>query len=234
MIILGVTDTRFHIGPHYCQQEEEERQYIQPLSQISCCASVSPTSACVCFRTRQSHTDTRLFGRLVHVLDHIVVVRFDILSTIMADEELDSFARLNVASEQVNLYFLPRPVPLQSTQVFFLENLPIQISSEVSQSPNLENLPIKRCFRWPAMLSLDDLWWPTRTWGSATLSWRWLVLLRRLSELHFVVFDVLVRRWSELYFVQERPLSWAPMLDSPPICLNCAKFLQKKSYRFQE
>ena len=45
----------------------------------------------------------------------------------------------------------------------FLKNLPIQISSEVSQSPNLENLPIKRCFRWPAMLSLDDLLWPTRT-----------------------------------------------------------------------
>ena len=61
------------------------------------------TSACVCFRPRQSHIDTRLFGRLVHVLDHIVVVRFDILSIIMADEELDSFARLNVASEQVNL-----------------------------------------------------------------------------------------------------------------------------------
>ena len=78
-----------------------------------------PSSACVCFSTRQSHIDTRLFGRLVHVLDHIVVVRFYILSIIMADEELDSFARLNVASEQVNLYFLPRPVPLQSIQVFF-------------------------------------------------------------------------------------------------------------------
>ena len=88
----------------------------------------------MCFPPRQSHVDTRLFGRLVHVLDHIVVVRINILSTIMADEELDSFARLNVASEQVNFYFLLRPVPLQSIQVFSLENLPIQISTEVSQS----------------------------------------------------------------------------------------------------
>ena len=51
----------------------------------------------------------------------------------MANEELESFARLNVASEQVNLYFLLWPVPLQSIQVFSLENLPIQISTEVSQ-----------------------------------------------------------------------------------------------------
>ena len=51
----------------------------------------------------------------------------------MADEELESFARLNVASEQVNLYFLLGLVPLQSIQVFSLENLPIQISTEVSQ-----------------------------------------------------------------------------------------------------
>ena len=68
-------------------------------------------------------------------------------------------------------------------------------------------------------------------WLSIWLVGWWLVLLRRLSELHFVV---LSRRWSELHFVQERPLSWAPMLDSPPICLTCAKFLQKKSYRFHE
>ena len=32
---------------------------------------------------------------------------------------------------------------------------------------------------------------------------------------------------------QERPLSWAPMLDSPPVCLTCAQFLQKKSYRWE-
>ena len=31
--------------------------------------------------------------------------------------------------------------------------------------------------------------------------------------------------------LQERPLTWAPMLDSPPVCLTCAQFLQKKSYR---
>ena len=53
------------------------------------------------------------------------------------------------------------------------------------------------------MLSSDDLLWPTRTWGSATLLWRWLVLIRRWSELHFVVFVVLLslRRWSELQLV---------------------------------
>jgi len=31
--------------------------------------------------------------------------------------------------------------------------------------------------------------------------------------------------------MEERPLSWAPMLDSPPVCLTCAKFLQKKCYK---
>jgi len=116
------------------------------------------TSACVCFRTRQSHTDTRLFGRLVHVLDHIVVVRFKILSTIiMADEELDSFARLNVASEQV--FSLARDAEFGR---FVVANKDLGVGDTV---------------------------------------------------------------------MEERPLSWAPMLDSPPICLNCAKFLQKKSYR---
>ena len=184
----------------------------------------------------------------------------------MADEELESFARLNVASEQVNLYFLLGPVPLQSIQVFSLENLPIQISTEVSQyisysrkSSHLKVFSLARDaefgrfvvankdlgvgdtvmevaglvkkIEWTAFCGLCGLTKPK--------AMEWTViggLFGLTKEMEWTAFCGLTfeEDWVNCNFVQERPLSWAPMLDSPPICLNCAKFLQKKSYRFHE
>ena len=65
----------------------------------------------------------------------------------MADEELESFARLNVASEKVvlGLTFPAEASSLTTHKSFFLENLPIKISSEVI----LENFPLKGVFAGP-------------------------------------------------------------------------------------
>ena len=71
------------------------------------------------------------------------MVRFNILSTIMADEELESFARLNVASEQVVLHFLLRPVPLQSIQVSYSKIFRSRFPQKsLNLKVILENLPI--------------------------------------------------------------------------------------------
>ena len=117
---------------------------------------------------------------------------------------------------------------------FFLENLPIQISTEVSQyisysrkSSHLKVFSLARNAEFGRFVVANkDLGVGDTVMEVAGLN----------KKMEWTAFCGLTfeEDWVNCNFVQERPLSWAPMLDSPPICLNCAKFLQKKSYRFHE
>ena len=153
--------------------------------------------------------------------------------------------------------------PYNPYKFFSLENLPIQISTEVSQYISysrksshlkvfslardaefgrfvvankdlgvgdtvMEGAGLNKKMEWTAFCGLCGLTKPK--------AMEWTViggLFGLTKEMEWTAFCGLNSEedWVNCNFVQERPLSWAPMLDSPPICLNCAKFLQKKSYR---